>query len=204
MEWHRHQGGRAFAASCVSAAPLHALVQGTGLALRLSAPNFRRELRSLPQLRTALLRYFCVLLRQVAQMAACTRYHTVEQRLARWLLMTQDRAPGAEFHLTHDFLGRLLGVRRVGATHAAGALKRNGLIAYRRGEVVVVSRRGLQSASCHCYASDKRLYQRTLGQRQLGCRRLGPPHLQQCSVQGSPAILTCFWVTLIPPTRIQR
>lgn len=147
----------------VGTAPLHALVQGAGVALRMTAAAFRRELQALPALRAAVLKYAYVLLRQLSQMAACTRYHTVEQRLARWLLMTQDRARGAEFHLTQEFISGMLGVRRVGVTQAASALQARSLIGYRRGEIVVTSRRGLQTAACSCYASDKRLYRRTLG-----------------------------------------
>ena len=147
----------------VDSSPLHGFVQGAGIALRMTAAQFRRQLDALPELRASILRYSYVLLRQVSQMAACTRYHTVEQRLARWLLMTQDRARGAEFHLTQEFLGLMLGVRRVGVTHAAGALQARGLIGYRRGEIVVANRHGLIAASCQCYASDKKLYQRTLG-----------------------------------------
>lgn len=147
----------------VDSAPLHALVQGAGMALRIPASRFRRELAALPKLRAAILSYVYVLLRQVSQTAACTRYHTVEQRLARWLLMTQDRAFGAEFHLTQEFLAEMLGVRRVGVTQAAGALQGRSLIGYRRGEIIISDRRGLRNASCGCYASDKRLYQQTLG-----------------------------------------
>jgi CRP-like cAMP-binding protein len=96
-------------------------------------------------------------------MTACTRYHTVDRRLARWLMMSSDRAGGSSIHLTHDFLARMLGVRRVGITLAAGVLHRQGLIEYRRGEVRVLRRRALASAACSCYARDKRLYEVTLG-----------------------------------------
>jgi CRP-like cAMP-binding protein len=147
----------------VDSAPLHALVQGAGSALRLSAARFRRELDARPALRQVLLRYCYVLLRQVSQTAACTHYHSIQARLARWLLMTQDRAHGASLHLTQEFLGTMLGVRRVGVTEAAGALQARRLIGYHRGEIVVVNRRGLESASCGCYLGDKRLYDRTLG-----------------------------------------
>jgi CRP-like cAMP-binding protein len=147
----------------VESAPLHALVQGDGTALRMTAARLRSELRARPALRAALLRYCYVLMRQVAQTAACTHYHSVEARLARWLLMTQDRARGAAFHLTQEFLSGMLGVRRVGVTLAAGTLQKRRLIGYSRGEIVVLNRKGLESASCHCYSTDKEMYARTLG-----------------------------------------
>jgi CRP-like cAMP-binding protein len=149
----------------VELAPQHALVQGAGSALHLSAARFRREIRLRPALRAVLLRYCYVLLRQVAQTAACTHYHSIEARLARWLLMTEDRARGASMHLTQEFLSGMLGVRRVGVTEAAGKLQARRLIVYHRGEIVVVDRGGLESASCGCYADDKRLYRRALGLR---------------------------------------
>lgn len=147
----------------VNSAPLHALVQGAGTALRITAAHFRRELERRPKLERAVTRYCYVLLRQVSQTAACTRFHTIEERLARWLLMTQDRASGAEYHLTQAFLARMLGVRRVGVTQAASTLQARGLIGYRRGEVVISDRSGLRAASCICYSKDKRLYKRTMG-----------------------------------------
>ena len=108
-----------------------------------------------------MLRYCYVLLRQVSQMAACTRYHPVHARLARWLLMTQDRAGGSALHLTQHFLSQMLGVRRVGVTQAAGVLQADKVIGYRRGEIIILNRRGLESRSCVCYAADRLLYRRT-------------------------------------------
>jgi Mn-dependent DtxR family transcriptional regulator len=78
--------------------------------------------------------------------------------LARWLLMTQDRAHASSFHVTHEFLAYMLGVRRVGITAAAGALQRAGVIEYHRGEVIVLNRRGLEAAACACYAADQKSY----------------------------------------------
>ena len=147
----------------VDSAPLRALVQGAGRALRMTAAHFRRELERRPKLERAVTRYCYVLLRQVSQTAACTRFHTIEERLARWLLMTQDRASGAEYHLTQAFLAQMLGVRRVGVTQAASTLQARGFIGYRRGEVVISDRAGLRAASCVCYTKDRRLYKRTMG-----------------------------------------
>ena len=146
----------------VDGAPLHAVVQGAGSALRLPAAGFRRALARRPALRLLLLNYSYVLFRQLAQTAACTQQHALEARLARWLLMTEDRACGAVLHLTQQFLAGMLGVRREGVTHAAGTLRARRLIRYQRGEIRVLDRRGLEAAACRCYALDKRLYRRLL------------------------------------------
>jgi CRP-like cAMP-binding protein len=147
----------------VSATPMHALVQGAGTAWRTAVAPFRRELSSSAALQMSLNRYVYVLMAQLATAAACTRFHNVEPRLARWLLMTQDRTRGASFHLTHEFLGHMLGVRRVGITGAASDLQRQGLIRYRRGDITVLDRAGLEAAACSCYAADRRAYDATIG-----------------------------------------
>jgi len=147
----------------VTRAPLHAVVQGPGAAWRIGVAAFRAELAVSPALLRSLNRYLYVLMSQLATSAACLRFHLIGPRLARWLLMTQDRAHGDGFHMTHEFLSYMLGVRRVGITLAAGALQKRGLIAYHRGDFTVLDRSGLEAAACGCYAADRRAYAEEVG-----------------------------------------
>ena len=132
--------------------PVRALVQGAGTAMRMKSARFSEEIRKSPQLQQEVGRYTRALMAQITQTAACNRFHVVEARLARWLLMTRDRVRLDEFRLTHEFLGHMLGVRRVGVTTAARTLQKRKLIAYSRGTIRILDRRGLERAACSCYA----------------------------------------------------
>jgi CRP-like cAMP-binding protein len=164
------------AALGVAREPLKALVQGAGAAWRIGAVALREELAHNAPLQQRLLRYASVLLAQRATASACVRFHEIGPRLARWLLMSQDRAHTDQFPMTQEFLASMLGVRRVGVTTAAGDLQRRGLIRYHRGDLAVVNRPGLLAAACSCYAADLQIYQQALparitgGVRQRGSR----------------------------------
>jgi len=138
----------------VGTSPLLAVVQGEGFAWQMGAVTFRRELARIAALRECVGRYTYVLMTQLIQTAGCNRFHLVEQRVARWLLMTGDRAHAATFVITHESLAGMLGVRRVGVTEAASALQQRGLISYTRGVLTILDRKGLERASCACYQSD--------------------------------------------------
>jgi len=137
----------------VDSSPFLGMVQGAGTALRMTAQQLRRELRHSPALLGTLNRHLYLLITQLSQSVACNRFHEVEPRLARWLLMTHDRAHADEFYLTHQYLADMLGVQRSAVTIAAGALQKQGLIRYTRGEITVLDRKGLEAVSCECYAT---------------------------------------------------
>jgi CRP-like cAMP-binding protein len=147
----------------VAKSPLHALVQGQGTAWRIPARAFRGELARSSALKRHLHRYLYVLMAQQSTSAACMRFHLTGPRLARWLLMSQDRARADSFHVTQEFLAYMLGMRRVGITTAAGALQKDGLIEYSRGEMTVLDRSGLEAVACSCYAAERDAYSELLG-----------------------------------------
>jgi CRP-like cAMP-binding protein len=135
----------------VGTSPSRALVQGAGTAMRMKASTLRKEAERAGPLRRLLQLYTHSLLTQVSQTAACNRFHQVEARLARWMLMTHDRLRSDEFRLTQEFMSNMLGVRREGVNKAAGALQRSKLISYSRGHIRVLDRAGLEAVACECY-----------------------------------------------------
>lgn len=142
----------------VPVAPLQGVVQGPGSALRMSVADLKIELKASPSLVKTLQRYLYVLSAQLAQTSGCTRFHEIDARLSRWLLMTHDRAHADHFHLTHQFLADMLGVQRSAVTIAAGGLQERGLIRYTRGEIRILDRAGLEARACECYAAVVRDY----------------------------------------------
>ena len=144
-------------------APHQTFCQIPGEAARLRADVFRAEAQARSSLHDLAQRYTQALFSQVAQHASCNRVHSIEQRCARWLLMTHDRVGADEFPLTQEFLAHMLGVRRAGVNAAAGLMKKAGFIRYVRGRVTIVDRPGLESASCECYRVIKLEFERLLG-----------------------------------------
>ena len=142
----------------ISVAPFRAIVQKSGAALRMSAINFIHEFETSAALEQQLKRYIYVSLSQQMQNAACNRFHVVEERLARLLLMIGDRAQSMNFHVTQESLAQMLGVRRVGVTMAAGALQNKNLISYSRGDLKIQDYAGLKAVSCSCYQKDNEIY----------------------------------------------
>lgn len=144
----------------VAAAPFNVLVQGSGSAWRMEMAEFLRQIQTRPALSTRLARYLYVQMLDLAQMVTCTRFHLLEPRLARWLLMMSDRARSDHFDVTQMLMSLMLGVRRPGVTIAAASLQDRGLISYRRGKIVIRDRRGLERAACSCYVDARRSYER--------------------------------------------
>jgi CRP-like cAMP-binding protein len=142
-------------------------VQGAGTCLRIETARFDQLLAECPGLQAMMKRFLYVHMSQLATASSCTRNHDIAARLARWLLVCRDRIDCDEFPMTHEFLGYMLGVRRVGITQAAGELQRRGVLVYRRGQVRLLDRAGLEEAACPCYASDREVYQRFLSRRAL-------------------------------------
>ena len=144
-------------------APTNAYIQVPGSGLRLQADVLSSEMDRSSSMRGIMLRYAHAFFNQVAQSAACNHFHSVEQRCCRWLLMTHDRVQSDRFLLTQEFLGMMLGVRRTSVTAVAGILKRRELIEYRRGQVTILNRPGIEKLACECYAVSKQEFDRLLG-----------------------------------------
>lgn len=143
-----------------------AMVQAPGSALRMTAGAFCQELDENPVLRSVILRYNEALHAQVSQTAACNSRHTLEQRLARWLLMAHDRLRGDVLPLTQEFLAMMLGVHRPSVSLTAGILQRAGLISYVNGVITVLNRSSLETASCECYGAVQRRFDQLLGKQE--------------------------------------
>jgi CRP-like cAMP-binding protein len=154
-------------------APTSVYIQVPGAGLRMKATLFKRELAQSASMRVAMLRYAHAFFNQVAQSAACNHFHNIQQRTCRWMLMTHDRMQSDEFLLTQEFLAMMLGVQRTGVTAAAGGLQRADLIRYKRGNVTILDRRGLERHSCECYAVSKLEFDRLLGERAMRKVRSG-------------------------------
>ena len=135
----------------LSRGPLRAVVQVTGDGFRVKVGVLQNTLESTPHLRMMLNRYAAIRSMQVAQTAACNRLHDIKQRLARWLLMTQDRVDSGALPITHDFLATMLGTDRPSVSLAAGILQRKKLVEYTRGAVKIVNRKNLEDSACECY-----------------------------------------------------
>lgn len=143
----------------VGQSSVSAFVQAPGLAWRIEAARFGRCIDASERLRRRMHRYVHVHMTQLTEAAACKHFHKLAARLARWLLMSADRLQLDELALTHEYLSRVLGVRRAGTTLAARGLQDRGLIAYSRGHITLVDRAGLEAAACPCYARERDLYE---------------------------------------------
>jgi CRP-like cAMP-binding protein len=143
--------------------PHEAMTQLPGDGLRITTNKIREEFKKGGQLHDLILRYTQAFIIQLAQTAACNRSHPIDGRLARWLLMSHDRAMTDELALTHEFIAVMLGTRRAGVSEAAGRLQSEGVIKYKRGHISILDRKGLESISCECYPIVRREFDRLLG-----------------------------------------
>jgi CRP-like cAMP-binding protein len=141
---------------------MRVISQAAGTALRIRAPVFQRALDTYPAFKKIIFLYTHSLLLQIAQTATCNRFHVIEARLARWLLMSRDRTQSNQLRLTHEFLSRMLGVRRVGVTRAADALNQKKIIEYSRGNIKILNGQGLEEAACVCYKIIKNAHEKAL------------------------------------------
>jgi CRP-like cAMP-binding protein len=142
-----------------------AVVQGAGRAFRLKAQALKEEFDKTGPVLHLLLRYTQALITQMAQTAVCNRYHSLDQQLCRWLLLSLDRLDGGDLVMTQELIANMLGVRREGVTESALKLQHAGLIRYARGHIAVLDRAGLEKRTCECYAVVKKEYARLLPDR---------------------------------------
>jgi CRP-like cAMP-binding protein len=143
--------------------PLQVFAQIPGHALRLQADAFKREVQNGTSLEQILQRYTQALFTQLSQSVACNRLHSVEQRCARWLLLTADRVGQQAFKLTQEFLAQMLGVRRASVNPILQNFQKNGIIKYKQGQMELRKRRALERVSCECYEIVRREYQKLIG-----------------------------------------
>ncbi|RVU40439.1 Crp/Fnr family transcriptional regulator [Rheinheimera riviphila] len=129
-----------------------AVVQCAGSAYRLNGQRLKDEFNRHGMLLFLMLRYTQSLITQMAQTAVCNRHHSIDQQLCRWLLLSNDRMPGNDLHITQELIANMLGVRREGVTDAAGRLQRDGVIEYSRGKISILNRPQLEVLCCECYA----------------------------------------------------
>jgi len=155
----------------IAVSPFRAVVQGGGTAMRMTIADFRREFSESAALKRELFLFTHLLMIQIAQTAACNRFHRVSQRMARWILMTSDRIKSDDFRITQEFLALMLGVRRVGVSVAASELRERKLMTYRRGNFTILDHSGLVAAACVCYKIVKDIYARAQGKRDLSHQR---------------------------------
>ena len=148
----------------VAVSPFRAVVQGAGTAMRITTAEFRRNFGKSAALKREVFLFTHLMMIQIAQTAACNRFHVVTQRMARWLLMTRDRVNLNEFRITQEFLALMLGVRRPGVTVTMGILRDRKLINYRRSTVTILDHGGLIAAACGCYKTVKDIYAKAQSQ----------------------------------------
>jgi len=138
--------------------PFNGLVQGAGNALRIYAEDFLNAIEKNMELKMAVKKYLVIRIQQLGLSVGCEHFHTISARLAKWLLMSEDRAQSPTFQMTHEFISLMLGVRRVGITTTAADFKRRGIIDYHRGEMKVLDRTALKAEACSCYLENIKIY----------------------------------------------
>jgi CRP-like cAMP-binding protein len=142
----------------VNVHPFNGLIQGAGNALRIYTQDFMNEIEKNAELKIAIKKYLLIRIQQLGLSVGCEHFHSISARLAKWLLMSEDRAQSSTFQMTHEFISLMLGVRRVGVTTTAADFKRRGIIEYHRGEMKVLDRTALKAEACSCYQENIKIY----------------------------------------------
>ncbi len=140
-----------------------AIVQGSGNAWKINVKDFLSEVNNHQELKDIVSIYLAIRMAQLGLSAACEHFHEIGPRLAKWLLMSEDRAQSSTFQMTHEFISLMLGVRRVGVTTAAADFRRRGMIEYHRGEMKILDRTTLKTEACSCYQKNRKIYSSLLG-----------------------------------------